>query len=164
MLGAINAITHNLVTVTNTSYINAASVCDLLHKLAALHVGIPITLILDNARYQKCAIVAQLAQSLNIEMIYLPSYSPNLNLIERLWKFVKKKCLNGYYYATFAEFTEAISNCLESLPEYKAELDTLLTLKFQDLSGNHFNSKINAENSIIHNNTQIDQVQVDQAA
>ena len=148
VLGAINAITHQLITVTNTSYINANSVCELLHKLAKLHANTPITLILDNARYQKCVIVTALAQQLNIELLYLPSYSPNLNLIERLWKFVKKKCLNGRYYATFAEFTVAITNCLESLPEYEDELKTLLNLKFQDLSGNHFGRK-----TVNNNNT-----------
>ena len=48
---------HQLVTVSNDSYINAQSVCDLLRKIAAAHVGIPITLVLDNARYQKCKVV-----------------------------------------------------------------------------------------------------------
>jgi transposase len=49
---------------------------------------IPITLVLDNARYQKCKIVEELALSLSIELLYLPSYSPNLNLIERRWKLI----------------------------------------------------------------------------
>lgn len=70
VLGALNAVTHELITVTNDSYINAQSVCDLLHKLAALGLTIPITLVLDNARYQKCALVFELAQSLNIEPIW----------------------------------------------------------------------------------------------
>ena len=61
--------------------------------IAAAHEVIHITLILDNARYQKCNIVWALAESLKIELLYLPSYSPNLNLIERLWKFVKKQLL-----------------------------------------------------------------------
>ena len=52
--------------------------------------GVPVTVILDNARYQRCAQVVTLAASLQIELCFLPSYSPNLNLIERLWKFVKK--------------------------------------------------------------------------
>ncbi|BCU14478.1 hypothetical protein MAN88_50420 [Microcystis aeruginosa] len=71
-------------------YITATQVCELLKKIAALGLTIPITLVLDNARYQKCKIVEELALSLSIELLYLPSYSPNLNLIERLWKFVKK--------------------------------------------------------------------------
>ena len=53
VLGAINAITHELVTVINKTYINAMSVCELLTKLSALNPGIPISLFLDNARYQK---------------------------------------------------------------------------------------------------------------
>jgi hypothetical protein len=63
------------------TYINAESVCELLRKLAALHLGVPITIFLDNARYQKCAAVIALAKSLNIELCHLPSYSPILNLI-----------------------------------------------------------------------------------
>ena len=90
VLGALNAITHELVMVTNDTYINAASVCDLLQRIAALGLTVPVTLILDNARYQKCHLVMDLAKSLGIELLYLPTYSPNLNLIERLWKFIKK--------------------------------------------------------------------------
>ena len=104
VLGALNAVTHQLITVTNESYINAQSVCELLRKIAEQQLNIPITLILDNARYQKCQLVAELAKQLNIELLYLPSYSPNLNLIERLWKFVKKTCLNNVYHENFIVF------------------------------------------------------------
>ncbi|MDE3089251.1 MAG: IS630 family transposase, partial [Chloroflexota bacterium] len=99
VLGALNAITHELITVTNNSYITGTEVCALLQKLAALNLGVPITVFLDNARYQKCALVTTLAESLRIELCFLPAYSPNLNLIERLWKFVKKQCLYSKYYA-----------------------------------------------------------------
>ncbi|MFZ2070857.1 MAG: transposase [Halobacteriota archaeon] len=59
-------------------------------------------------------------------------YSPNLNLIERLWKFVKKKCLYSRYYSEFKDFKKAISNCLNQTDTtYKQELDSLLTLRFQ---------------------------------
>ncbi|BAG02319.1 transposase [Microcystis aeruginosa NIES-843] len=93
---------------------------------------IPITLVLDNARYQKCKIVEELALSLSIELLYLPSYSPNLNLIERLWKFVKKKCLYGKYYENFSDFSSAIYECLNDAHlKHKKELDSLLTLRFQ---------------------------------
>jgi transposase len=87
---------------------------------------------LDNARYQKCALVAAAAVSLQIELLYLPAYSPNLNLIERLWKFVKKECLYSTYYADFATFKAAIQKCLsETHTTHKTALDSLLTLKFQ---------------------------------
>lgn len=65
-LGALNAVSHELITVTNETYINAQNICELLNKIAALRLAIPITLVLDNARYQKCALVMDVAQSLNI--------------------------------------------------------------------------------------------------
>lgn len=131
VLGALNAITHELILVTNTAYINADSVCELLRKLAALNLSVPITLFLDNARYQRCALVQALAASLNIELCFLPAYSPNLNLIERLWKFVKKQCLYSKYYADFVSFQQAIAICLtQTQTTHKPALDSLLTLKF----------------------------------
>ena len=134
VLGAIDAITHQLITVTNDSYINAQSVCTLLRKLAEENLTIPITIVLDNAKYQKCKLVTELAIQLNITLLYLPPYSPNLNIIERLWKYVKKDCLNGKYYENFALFTSGIITCLNNLPNHKDELDTLLALNFQDFS------------------------------
>lgn len=132
VLGALNAISHELVTVTNDTYITAESLCALLHQLAALNLVVPITLFLDNARYQKCALVQTLAASLNIELCYLPAYSPNLNLIERVWKFVKKQSLYSKYYTDFAAFKTAIETCLQEMPTtHKAALDSLLTLRFQ---------------------------------
>ena len=87
---------------------------------------------LDNARYQKCALVQAVAAQLNIELCYLPAYSPNLNLIERVWKFVKKQCLYSKYYADFATFKAAIDTCLREMPTtHQAALDSLLTLRFQ---------------------------------
>lgn len=132
VLGALNAITHELITVTNNSYITGTEVCALLQKLAALNLGVPITVFLDNARYQKCALVTTLAASLHIELCFLPAYSPNLNLIERLWKFVKKECLYSKYYADFATFKSAIETCLgETHTKHKSALDSLITLRFQ---------------------------------
>ena len=134
VLGAFNAVTQRLITVTNTTYINAVSVCQLLRAIANETTnGLPITLILDNAKYQKCALVQELAESLNIDLLYLPSYSPNLNLIERLWKFVKKKCLYSKYYEKFSEFKQAILACIsqQSLNRKKDELKSLMTLNFQ---------------------------------
>ena len=87
---------------------------------------------MDNARYQRCKYVIERAQELGIELLFLPSYSPQLNLIERLWKFVKKKCLYSHYHKDFKAFKEAISNCLKQTQnEYKDELARLLTLNFQ---------------------------------
>ena len=89
-------------------------------------------MVLDNARYQKCALVQQLAKELRVELLYLPTYSPNLNLIERLWKFVKKECLSSRYYEDFTRFKAAIVECLEGVEgKHKAAIASLLTLNFQ---------------------------------
>ena len=132
MLGALNAMTHEVITITNDSYINAISVCDLLRKLAANHAEEAITLFLDNARYQKCKIVQELAEELKIELIYLPSYSPNLNLIERLWWHVKQQVLYSRYYDSFPKFKSAIMDCINGSQSHdKTSLKSLLSLKFQ---------------------------------
>lgn len=133
VLGALNAVSHQLIQVSNHSYINAESVCLLLRALAAAATpGIPLTLVLDNARYQKCALVDKLAKQLGIELLYLPSYSPNLNLIERVWKFVKAESLRSTYYANYEEFTTAIQQCLDKLStRHKEAMDSLLTHNFQ---------------------------------
>jgi transposase len=135
VLGAINAISHDLVTVCNTTYINAFSVCNLLERIALQHLkeSIPVTVVLDNARYRRCNYVMEKAKSLGIEPLFLPSYSPNLNIIERLWKRMKKDCLNCKYYGKITEFTEAINRSLMKTKnkENKSELDTQLSLNFQ---------------------------------
>ena len=132
VLGALNAITDEVITVTNLTYINAESVCQLLGKLAVLGLQVPITLVLDNARYQRCARVQSVADTLGIELLYLPPYSPNLNLIERLWKFVKKQCLYSKYYTDFSAFTFAIEDCLaHTHTTHKQALSSLLTSNFQ---------------------------------
>src|SRR5260370_10306011 len=83
VLGAWNAITHELIAVTNTTVVNTATISELMRKIAALGVIGPITLVLDNARYQHNAAVKTLAKVLKVTLPFVPSYSPNLNLIER---------------------------------------------------------------------------------
>jgi transposase len=132
VLGAWNAVTNTLVAVTNTTVVSSETACELLRKIAAQSVGRPVTLVLDNARYQYCKAVWDLADQLGIELLFLPSYSPNLNLIERLWKFVKKKALRGKYYATFTDFRAGIDNCLAQIETtHRPALATLLTHNFQ---------------------------------
>jgi transposase len=132
VLGALHAITYQLVTVTNESYITATSVCELLDKLAQLGLQVPITVVMDNAPYQRCRLVRAKAADLGIELLFLPTYSPNLNLIERLWKFVRKECLYAKYYEHFELFKQAIEHCLsETTGLHKSALSSLLTLEFQ---------------------------------
>jgi transposase len=132
VLAALDAVTHRVIRVANHAYINAESVCALLQEVAGAGLRGPITLVLDNARYQKCQVVRALAASLGIELLSLPSYAPNLNLIERLWKFVKKEVLSCRYYEDFTRFKAAIVGCLEGVEgKHKAAIASLLTLNFQ---------------------------------
>src|SRR3954469_13696047 len=123
--GALDSVTRRLLRVTNCDYINAQSVCALLRAVAEASTGLPITLVLDNARYQKCALVQGLADSLGIELLYLPGYSPNLNLIERLWRFLRQESLDSTSYEAFEQFRAAIDECLDGLPTvHKREMKT----------------------------------------
>lgn len=134
VLGALNAITHEMVTVTNETYINSWSVVELMRKLREIHPKGKVVLVLDNAPYQACYLVKSGANMLGIELLFLPTYSPNLNLIERVWKFIKKKSLNSVYHATFQSFSSSIVECISKFgTEHKEELETLLTLNFQKL-------------------------------
>ena len=133
ILGAFDAVTRELVSVCNTTVVNKETMCELLRKVAELGLVGPITLVLDNAKYQRNEMVMALAKSLDIELMFLPSYSPNLNLIERLWRFVKRDALYGRYHATFADFRAAIEDTLGKLPTtHKDKLATLMALNFQE--------------------------------
>jgi transposase len=132
VLGAWNAVKNELVSITTDTVVNAETMCALLQKIVSLGLSGPIRLVLDNARYQHCVQVMDLAKQLNIELLFLPSYSPNLNLIERLWRFVKKKALYARHYNHFDGFKGAIDDCLSKVTtEHKKELRTLMTHNFQ---------------------------------
>ncbi len=132
VLGALDAVSHNLICVSNHTYVTATTVCELLQKIAAAGLTTPITLVLDNAAYQRCQLVRDQARALGIELLFLPSYSPNLNLIERLWKFMKKQALHSRHHTNYADFHAEIETCLSELPTtHKQALDSLITLNFQ---------------------------------
>jgi len=112
VLGALNYVTKKVTTVTNETYITAASVCEMLRKIAVEYAGKTVHIILDNASYQRCGAVTSLAKELGILLHFIPPYSPNLNLIERLWKHVKSR-LRSKYYDQFENFKETINNIIE---------------------------------------------------
>ena len=133
--GAWNAVTRELIAVTNnTTVVNTETMCELMRKIAALGLTGSITLVLENARYQRNAMVQALASQLGITLLYLPSYSPNLNLIERLCKFVKRRALYGRYHPTFRDFQGAIQQKLDGLLTLHAEqLKTLNDSQVPDI-------------------------------
>ncbi len=101
----------------------------MLRKIRAANPGKRLLLVLDNASYHHAAPVTRAAAALRIQLLYLPAYSPNLNLIERLWKFLRKKALNRWH-KTFEAMQEAVAEVLDRLGDYRDELATLMTERF----------------------------------
>ena len=134
VLGALDAVTRQVHRFTNETYITAQSVCALRSQLAVCYGprNLPLTVFLDNARYQRCALVQAHARALGIEVEFLPTYSPNLNLIERYGRWVKKQCLNAQYHADFATMKAALLKTTASAHhEHASALASLLTWNFQ---------------------------------
>jgi transposase len=132
VLGAVETRDHDLVSIRTTGSVNADTVCELVRKLARTYPGETITLVMDNARYQRNPKVFDVAERCGIELLFLPSYSPNLNLIERVWRLVKAKCLRNRYFEDFAGFMTAIDEFVDSLSgENRIHLQSLLTESFQ---------------------------------
>lgn len=131
VLGAVNFMTKKVHTVTNITYITATEICQLLRTVASEYAGKKIHIVLDNARYQKCEVVTSLAKELAIDLVYLPPYSPNLNLIERLWKFTKGK-LRVKYYSDFVTFKDTIDSIIDGTDTvFKDQVSKLIGEKIQ---------------------------------
>lgn len=136
--GAYDVITNGVYTMYNEGYIDAEFVVEYLYWLrdqVYTDQNRPLHLILDNARYQHCKYVKQEAEKLNIILEFLPGYSPNLNLIERLWKYLKR-IIGRTYHDNKTDFQNAIIHLLESLGEqdHQNKLRTLLNPRFQQFS------------------------------
>ena len=132
MLGVVNAITKEVLTLSNTTYITAETIALFLKQLKEHYGDLPLKIVLDNARYQHCKLVEDAAKNLGITLLFLPSYSPNLNIIERLWKFTKKTILYAKCYESPDKFHTAIRGFFQRVNQkHNSDLKKLLTLKFQ---------------------------------
>jgi transposase len=139
VLGALDAATLKMETVVNTTYVNAETIAEMLGKLAKRYTQLPIYVVLDNARYQHCDYVKELAKELGIHLVFLPPYSPNLNLIERVWRYIKKDVLGTHYYECPNKFHEAIKQALFEINHKQERMDdmkTLITPRFQTFAQN----------------------------
>jgi transposase len=91
--------------------------------------------ICDNARYYHGKRVKSwLNDHPRTTVVPLPAYAPNLNLIERLWKYLRKEVISSHFYETFAEFKWAIMDFFKNIDHHKSKLESLLTLNFQIIS------------------------------
>jgi transposase len=132
VLGALDAVNRTLIRETTTGTVTQVTAGRLLMKIRAAHPTGPITVVWDNARYQHTELVRVVAQYARIDLEYLPPYSPNLNLIERVWKFVKKSALANRSFADAAAFQSAIDATLDGLATtHRDAMATLLTLRFE---------------------------------
>lgn len=126
----------DIITITSNT-INYQSTIELYKKLLDLNQDKEkIYVICDNARYYKNKELKKWLEDTKIVQIFLPPYSPNLNIIERLWKFLKNEVINSTFYRTFAEFKNGISNFFNNIENYQDELKTLLTNKFHIKTAN----------------------------
>lgn len=112
--------------------VNAQSTIALLKKLIRKHrKAETIYVICDNARYYRSRLVKEYIAGRKIVLVFLPPYCPNLNLIERLWKYFRKEVLYNTYHEKFSDFNEACHNFFDCIKEHKDGLRTLLTENFQ---------------------------------
>ncbi|KXK57392.1 MAG: Integrase core domain protein [Chlorobi bacterium OLB7] len=130
---ALNAHDVGDVEVVESERVDSESTIELYAALERKHPSGRIRVICDNARYYRSRRLREWLSSSRIEQVFLPSYSPNLNLIERLWKYMRKKVIDRRYYETKDEFRGAIRRFFNDIEEYRPELERLLTLNFHVL-------------------------------
>lgn len=129
--GAINAETHQ-ITLIESKTVNAESTIELLQAVEqAYPLSSEIFIILDNARYHYSKEVKAYLENSKIKLVFLPSYSPNLNLIERIWKFFKKKVLYNTYHKNLEEFRKASIQFFRNIGKFKDEIASLMSHEFE---------------------------------
>ena len=133
ILGAYSPDDHDYVHLRLTKEnITGEQFVTLLEKLLAKHPDTEkFLLYLDNARYYSKPVVREwLARHRQFHLVFLPAYSPNLNLIERMWKLLRKEAFTRWH-KTFEAMEAAVSAVLDHLDEYRTEVISLMTEKFQ---------------------------------
>ena len=128
--GAINAETHE-ITIIESKTVDSYSTINLLTAIENKYpAASSIKVILDNAKYHYSSLVKEYLQGSRVELIFLPSYSPNLNLIERLWKFFKEKVLYNTYYETVDKFRSACIKFFRNIGKYEKEISAFMSAEF----------------------------------
>jgi len=135
VIGVYCVQTQEFLFIQTPDNVNRNTLIELLAALREHHPSpAQIYVILDNARYNHAKEVTAHCETSGVTLVFLPTYSPNLNVIERLWKFARKQVLKDHYYPTFKEFVKAIKAFFDHLDQYAQELATLLTDNFEILS------------------------------
>ena len=136
IIGAVSPHGEDFIYDISQSSVNQEAIISFLRKLSAKFKGDDIRVVLDNASYHHAIAVKDLASELGITLVFLPVASPNLNIIERLWKFIKGKFLKNQVFVHLDELEMVLSNRLKTLrKKYKNDLRRLLTTNFQLFDG-----------------------------
>lgn len=108
LTGMIDVIQHNVI-VQEDRTLNAEATIQFFHKIEeAYPTKRKIHIFCDNAPYYRNKAVKEYLKASRVELHFLPPYSPNLNPIERLWKWMKERVIYNTYYEHFEEFREAV--------------------------------------------------------
>ncbi len=133
--GAVNVETMSMIMRYDDT-INAQSTIQLFDQIARCYPKArKVTVICDNARYYRPKLVQAYLESSKIALLFLPAYAPNVNLIERYWKYFKKIILYNRYYETFKEFKQACEYFFANIEPHLPALRTLLAENFQIIEG-----------------------------
>ena len=133
ILGAYNPDSHKFVHLTGEENCDAKRAIEYFDVILMAYRKAPrIVLILDNAPYFKAAAVRKwLKDHPKLRLVFLPSYSPNLNLIERFWRFVKERLVKNTYYEKYKTFRANVFRFLNHVDQYNDKLKTLMVEKFE---------------------------------
>lgn len=138
LLGCVDPSSLDIIHSHSMVYVDAEQTKTFLEKVRMKSGDYPVSIVLDNARYQHCKAVKEKAAELGINLIFLPPYSPNLNIIERLWKYTRRHVLAGKYFDSPAKFHDALRHFFEvDYINHKPNLSSLLTLNFQSFENAH---------------------------
>jgi len=137
---AVNALKPEHIVYELTDSVNAQSTKRLCQQLTKKHQSKTIYLICDNARYYRNKMLKKWVDNQRIVFVYLPPYPPNLNLIERLWRIMRKKVINSFYYENCLASKESIEDFLKNGKRLKEELRSLMTMNFRTVEGVSFHS------------------------
>ncbi len=133
IIGALDVRNFDFISMSTENKCNSILIVEFFCYLRKMYPEKEIIIILDNAKYSRCGYTKSFAEWYGLELFFLPPYSPNLNLIERLWKFSKKILVHNTYYETFSEFKNNVNYFFMNLSDYSDELKSLITKKFQIL-------------------------------
>ena len=131
ILGALDIEDFSVTTTLTEETCDSERIVEFLQKIKEKYPNRKIVVVLDNARYNYAIVTRTFAEENNILLLFLPPYAPNLNLIERLWKFTKKHLVNNTYHENFTQFVNVTDSFFNNLGDYHQELSSLFTQKFQ---------------------------------